>query len=211
MNTYKTLLKSASAEITEKKSRFIAYVKPIQTEESALMFINEIKNAHWDARHNVYAYVIKEENIRRYSDDGEPHGTAGMPILQVLKVMDLVNALVVVTRYFGGILLGTGGLVRAYSKAAQMAINAAGIAEMAMCCKCEIICPYDQYGKILNIISENGGCVNNTNFKELVTLSFYVVENLFNLVENKISEVTSGKIKIRFLKKEFINIKSLTL
>lgn len=210
MNTYKTLQKSASAELTEKRSRFIAYAKPVEAEESALEFIKEIKNKNWDARHNVYAYMIKDKNITRYSDDGEPHGTAGIPVLNVLKGMELTDAVIVVTRYFGGILLGTGGLARAYSRAAQMGINAAKIEEMSICCVCELTCTYDQYGKILNIISELGGYTGDIDFKDAITVKFYVLESLFNAVKKKISEITSGHIQVKLMKKEFKNIKSLS-
>jgi len=109
-DSYITVGKSAISEFAEKKSKFIGYVKPVSTEDDALSFINEIKSRHWDARHNVFAYVVRENNIARYSDDGEPHGTAGVPILDIIKRNNLQNVVVVVTRYFGGILLGTGGL-----------------------------------------------------------------------------------------------------
>ena len=209
MRSYKTLSGRASVEITEKKSKFIAYAKPIQTEQEASMFINEIRGMHWDAKHNVYAYILKEGNASRYNDDGEPHGTAGMPILNVLKGMELFNVAVVVTRYFGGILLGTGGLVRAYSKVARLSIDAAGVIEMSMCCSCQIRCTYDQYGKILNILSEIGGQPGDANFNDFVVLKFFILEKFFYLAEKKISEVTSGQVKVKLLGKEFEKTKLL--
>jgi len=125
---YKTISKEATVEMEEKKSRFIANVKPVSSEEEALEFINNIRAKYWDATHNVYAYYISGENIiQRFSDDGEPSGTAGMPVLEVIKRMELKDLVVVVTRYFGGILLGASGLVRAYSKSAALGIEAAGI------------------------------------------------------------------------------------
>lgn len=209
MRSYKTLSGSANVEITEKKSKFIAYARPIQTEQEASIFISEVRGLHWDAKHNVYAYVLKEGNVSRYNDDGEPHGTAGIPILNVLKGMELFNAAVVVTRYFGGVLLGTGGLVRTYSKSAKLAIDAAGVIGMSMCCRCQLSCTYDQYGKILNILSEVGGQPDNADFNDFVVLRFFILEELCNLIEKKVSEVTSGKVKVKLLGKEFVKTKEL--
>ena len=128
LKKYKTILAQAEAEIVEKKSRFIATVRPVKTEEEARSFIDELKKKYWDATHNVFAYQIGERNeIQRFSDDGEPQGTAGMPVLNVLKGEDVKDAAIVVTRYFGGTLLGTGGLVRAYGKAAKEVLLSAGI------------------------------------------------------------------------------------
>ena len=126
MTTYTTVKKPASAELIEKRSRFIGYVKPVKTQEEAVAFINEIKSKHWDATHNVYAYVIRGEGISRYSDDNEPQGTAGIPVLDAIRKRDITDCVVVVTRYFGGTLLGAGGLVRAYSASAKAGIDAAG-------------------------------------------------------------------------------------
>lgn len=124
--SYITLAKEAKAEIVEKRSRFIATVRPVETEEDALAFLNQLRQDYWDATHNVYAYILEENQLTRYSDDGEPGGTAGMPVLDILRREKLSNLIVVVTRYFGGTLLGTGGLVHAYSKAAKAGIEAAG-------------------------------------------------------------------------------------
>ena len=122
---YRTLHSSSQDEFTEKRSRFIGYACPVTTEDEALAFIAKIKKQHWDAKHNVYAYVLRDWQIRRYSDDGEPQGTAGIPVLDVLIKGDVTDAVIVVTRYFGGILLGGGGLVRAYGHAASIAVRAA--------------------------------------------------------------------------------------
>ena len=128
ITSYKTTEKEAQDEFVEQRSRFIGYVRPVKTEEEALAFIEEKKKQHWDARHNVYAYVLREGGIQRYSDDGEPHGTAGVPTLDVLLKSGVTDVCVVVTRYFGGILLGAGGLVRAYTKSAKLALEAAQLA-----------------------------------------------------------------------------------
>ena len=116
MTEYITVKNSGEDEFVEKRSRFIGYCKPVKTQDEAVSFINEIRSKHWDATHNVYAYVLSDGQIMRYSDDGEPQGTAGVPVLDVIKKMGIVDVVVVVTRYFGGIMLGAGGLVRAYSK-----------------------------------------------------------------------------------------------
>ena len=130
---YKTVKKGAYDEFVEKKSRFIGYVKPVTTEDEAIEFVNAVRKKHSDATHNCYAYIVRENNIMRYSDDGEPAGTAGMPILDVLRKEDLTDVCVVVTRYFGGTLLGTGGLVRAYTKGAQVGLDAAERIEKLFC------------------------------------------------------------------------------
>ena len=121
---YRTIRAAASAEFVEKRSRFIGYISPVTTQEDAAAFIDSIRSKHWDATHNVPAYIIREGNICRFSDDGEPQGTAGMPALNVLQKEGLTDCVLVVTRYFGGILLGGGGLVRAYSHAAKIAVDA---------------------------------------------------------------------------------------
>ena len=133
MKEYRTVSQEAKEEFTEKRSRFIGWIKPVKTEEEAIEYINAIKSQHWDAKHNVYAYSLREGQISRYSDDGEPQGTAGVPVLEVLTHSGVTDAVIVVTRYFGGILLGTGGLVRAYSHAASIALKSAGVVIMRPC------------------------------------------------------------------------------
>ena len=141
---YKTPTIEAHGEFTEKRSRFIGYCKPVTSEEEATRFISQIRSKHWDARHNVYAYSLREGNIKRYSDDGEPSGTAGMPVLDVIVKNEVFDVCVVVTRYFGGILLGTGGLVRAYSQAAKLALDAGKVTiSMARFPRLSLIIPRD--------------------------------------------------------------------
>jgi len=132
MNEYRTIKYEADDSFVERRSRFIGYAKPVTTNEEAVAFINEIKAKHWDATHNVYAYVLRDGQIRRYSDDGEPQGTAGIPVLDVLLKENLTDLVVVVTRYFGGVLLGAGGLVRAYSHGAKIAVVAAKMINMTL-------------------------------------------------------------------------------
>ena len=147
---YKTIAQEAQAELVEKRSRFIATAAPVQTEQEALDLLARLRQKYWDARHNVYAYILQENNVARYSDDGEPSGTAGPPVLDMLKKEGLSNLIVVVTRYFGGILLGTGGLVHAYSKSSKMGVEAAGIVRMVLCRELFINCDYTWLGKIQN-------------------------------------------------------------
>lgn len=205
-DSYVTVEKEAISEFVEKRSKFIGYIRPALTENDALSFISEIKSKHWDARHNVYAYVVRENNISRYSDDGEPHGTAGLPILDIIKKNNLKNVAVVVTRYFGGILLGTGGLVRAYSQAASSAINLARVVEMVRCYDCSLLCDYNQYGKVANIISECGGVVNKTNFSNEVEVDFYVQQSVLPKLSKKILEVSSGTLRCDVLGENFYSL-----
>ncbi len=152
---YTTIAKQAEAEIVEKRSRFIATVKPVKTEDEALAFLNELRQTYWNATHNVYAYIIEENHLMRYSDDGEPGGTAGLPVLDMLKKEGLTNLIVVVTRYFGGVLLGTGGLVHAYSKSAKAGVSAAGLLDMILCRKLTLTCAYTMLGKLQNLLSQH--------------------------------------------------------
>ncbi len=151
---YTTIAHEACAEIIEKRSRFLATVRPVETETQALDFLNQLRQEYWDATHNVYAYVLEENQLTRYSDDGEPGGTAGLPVLEILKREGLSNLIVVVTRYFGGTLLGTGGLVHAYSKAAKAGVEAAGLLDMILCRELLLDCEYTLWGTLQNQLSK---------------------------------------------------------
>ena len=193
MNTYKTVKQFAHDELTEKRSRFIGYCKPVSTSEEATAFLNEIKSKHWDARHNVYAYVIKDEGISRYSDDNEPQGTAGIPVLDAIRKRDITDCVVVVTRYFGGVLLGAGGLVRAYSAAAKLAVDAAEELEMMMCSVCELSCSYTMYGKLPSLIAGFGGVIDDSSFTDDVSIVFHIPEDSLDAFNKALSEESSGK------------------
>ena len=203
---YLTVEKDAVYELVEKKSKFIAYVKPIISEKDALSFVNNIKSKHWNARHNVYAYVVNENNISRYSDDGEPHGTAGLPVLDVIKKNDLKDIAVVVTRYFGGILLGTGGLVRAYSQATTMALNCAKIIKMYLCYDCNVFCDYNQYGRLLGIINECGGVVDDSIFSQRISVFFHLKKENFLSLSKKVMEFSSGTLCCNILSENFYGL-----
>ena len=169
--SYITVKKAAEDSFEEKKSVFIGYVKRVTTEEEAKEFVAEINNKHKDARHNCYAYIIGENmGIQRYSDNGEPQGTAGIPILEVIKKQGITDCAVVVTRYFGGILLGTGGLTRAYTKGAAIAINKAGLVEKVLGLRLSLEIDYDLYGKIQYICGQNNWYIEDTEFTNSVKI-----------------------------------------
>lgn len=194
MQSYKTVKNKSCDEFTEKRSRFIGYVCPVKTVEEATNFINEIKQKHWDAKHNVYAYILKDGNIKKYSDDGEPQGTAGVPVLDVLEKSGVTDVCVVVTRYFGGVLLGGGGLVRAYSHSAKIALEAGEIITMALCSVLSVECDYSFYGRLSTLILNCGGTVQSTDFSEKTAITFCVNQEYEDNIKNKIFEASNGKI-----------------
>ncbi len=187
-----TLAREASAEFTEKKSVFIGYAKPIKSAEEAEAFIAAIKKKHADARHNVSAYMAG--NAVRYSDDGEPKGTGGVPVLEILKKSGVDGAVVVVTRYFGGILLGAPGLVRAYSKAAAMAVEEAGIVTYRNYTECRVVCDYGLYDKLLYDIGRRTVITDNTEFGGEITLSLAVLSEEYEAFEKALFSMTNGKL-----------------
>ena len=192
---YKTVAREASDEFVEKRSRFIGYVKPVRTEEEAVAFINQKRSEHWDARHNVYAYSLREGNIKRYSDDGEPSGTAGMPVLDAIVKNEIYDVCVVVTRYFGGVLLGTGGLVRAYSQGSKIALEAGGVVLMQSCLLCEASCSYNRYGKVSSLVMENGATVDDTIYESDVKIKFHIPPGQFSQLNKKLADATSGEVQ----------------
>lgn len=203
MQEYKTVEKEASDFFIEKKSKFIGYAKPVKTQEDALEFISKIKSKHWDATHNVYAYVLRENNIQRYSDDGEPSGTAGVPVLDVMLKESLVDVCVVATRYFGGTLLGAGGLVRAYSHTSKIALEAAGIITMAQCSVMSAEVDYSFYDRLNILLSDFLAVILNTSFSDKVCVEFSVKENIVDSLNAKLIDVSNGKYALKFLRSEF--------
>ena len=193
---YKTVLENASDEFVEKRSRFIGYCKPVKTEQEAIYFINEKRSEHWNATHNVYAYSLREGNIKRYSDDGEPSGTAGMPVLDVIVKNEIFDVVVVVTRYFGGVLLGTGGLVRAYSHGSKIALEAAKPVIMQNCLVCEARCAYNQYGKVSSLIIGVGAAVDDTVYESDVLVKFHIKPDLLGTLNKKLADATSGEVTV---------------
>ena len=203
MQEYKTVEKEASDFFIEKKSKFIGYAKPVKTQEEAVEFISKIKSKYWEATHNVYAYVLRENNIQRYSDDGEPSGTAGVPVLDVMLKESLVDVCVVATRYFGGTLLGAGGLVRAYSHTSKIALEAAGIITMAQCSVMSAEVDYSFYDRLNILLSDFSAVILNTSFSDKVCVEFSVKENIADLLNAKLIDVSNGKYALKFLRSEF--------
>lgn len=187
-----TVGKETSAEFTEKKSIFIGYVAPVHSAEEAEAFIQKIKKKHSDARHNVSAYIVG--NSIRYSDDGEPKGTGGVPVLEVIKKSGVDGTVVVVTRYFGGILLGAGGLVRAYSKAAAMAIEEAGIVTYRNYTECTVTCDYSLYDKLLYDIGRRTIITDDTEFAGNIILHLAVLSEEYDAFCKAVHAMTNGKI-----------------
>lgn len=202
MKPYHTVFDKASAELTEKKSRFIANVFPVSSEEKATEILNRVRTKYWDARHNVYAYILKDGTVR-FSDDSEPHGTAGKPILDVLTGSGLTDVIIVVTRYFGGILLGTGGLCRAYSGAARLGLEASKRVLMCPSTACEIVCSYPDYQILSVLISDCGGSITSEEFTDNVKLSFSFKEEDVEAFEDALREKFSAKIKNKRIKTDF--------
>ena len=203
MQEYKTVEKEASDFFIEKKSKFIGYAKPVKTQEEAVDFISKIKSKNWDATHNVYASVLRENNIQRYSDDGEPSGTAGVPVLDVMLKESLVDVCVVATRYFGGTLLGPGGLVRAYSHTSKIALEAAGIITMAQCSVMSAEVDYSFYDRLNILLSDFSAVILNTSFSDKVCVEFSVKENTVDSLNSKLIDVSNGKYALKFRRSEF--------
>ena len=189
----KTVRQSARAEFEEKRSLFIGHVMRCDTEEEAQAFIKSIKKEYADATHNVSAYLMQGEIIARYSDDGEPQGTAGMPVLDVIRKSGVRNVCVVVTRYFGGTLLGAGGLVRAYSHAAAIAIEAAGVITYEPYAELELHCGYSEYQKYSVLLGAANAVIDNVEYAADVCVRFAIKEYECEALVKKIIETGYGK------------------
>lgn len=202
---YKTISARCEARFIEKKSEFIGYLSPVSTEDEAAAFINEIRAMHRKAAHNCYAYILRENSIARHSDDGEPSGTAGVPIYEVLRKEELTDIVCVVTRYFGGVLLGAGGLVRAYTRGAKDAVDCAGIKIMAMAVKMKISVDYPLYGRLPQILAEFGTKTETEDFGQNVEITVWVREELADLLRDKLIDACSGKAEVEIITKEWYN------
>lgn len=200
---YRTVKQQANDEYIIKHSRFIGYCCPVSSKEEAEAFIASIKSKHWDATHNVYAYIIREGNIKRYSDDGEPQGTAGVPVLSVLEKEDVTDTCVVVTRYFGGILLGGGGLVRAYSHTAKIALDKSRIITMAKAKELRIVCDYNFYGKLEAFLRSENIVILNSDFADSVSLTVRVKDDMYTVFTGKLTEMSNGKISPEIINENF--------
>lgn len=206
--TYRTIHKYGKDEIIINKSRFIGHAMPIDNEVEALEFIDRIKSEHKDATHNVYAYVLGENsNIQRFNDDGEPSGTAGIPVLEVIKKENLRNVAVVVTRYFGGIKLGAGGLIRAYTKGAKIGLEAGIIVEKVLHRRLKVRINYTSYGIIENFLNQEGYIVDNIIYDDGVNIYVNIEITDVEAFTKKISNLTSGTAEFEHLEEEYISIK----
>ena len=200
---YKTLIKREIGEITEKKSRFICTLQPVKTQEEATAFIDEMRSKYWDATHNVYAYILLDSNIKRYSDDGEPSGTSGIPSLNVLEGEGLFNVCAVITRYFGGTLLGTGGLVRAYSAAVKTAIENSLIVNKCLCNIIKIQCSYSVWGRIKNLLENKNIAIKDIVYADDIVAYVYEKKDNTDKLMAEITEKTDASAIITVEGDEF--------
>ena len=191
---YKTIYAEAKDSFIEQKSEFIGYIAPVKTGEEAVAFINKVEAENRKARHNCYAYVLKEGNISRFSDNGEPQGTAGPPILDVIVKNGLSDVCIVVTRYFGGILLGKGGLTRAYSTGASMAVSAAKIASFSEAYSFKLRLDYSFYDKLCRVLTAFGAVTINTDFAEEVEISLVIKKDSLESLKKQVADLGSGSI-----------------
>ena len=196
MESYLTVFGENTSEYVEKRSRFIATLRHCETEQEATDFINEMRSKYWDARHNVFAYSVADGSLCRFSDDGEPHGTAGKPMLDVILGSQIKNIAVVVTRYFGGVLLGTGGLVRAYSKSVQDVLQKSEVFVMLPCTACEIECNYSDHAKLLNLMENFEANITNTDFTDKIKLEFSLKSERVEDFSSKLCEAFSATLKL---------------
>ena len=194
MDAYQTLKQKGTSEYIEKKSRFIGVAVPVQTEQQALSFLQEVKKQYPDA----------QDNKQRYSDDGEPQGTAGLPVLEILKNQNLTDCAIVVTRYFGGTLLGTGGLVRAYSTAAKEAVEASQIVTASRAALCSVQCDYRQYSLVQSVLLSHSAVLTQTDFLDTVQMRFYIQTQKLKALKDQLTEATAGTVTISQEKEEFM-------
>ena len=203
MNSYTTVKELSEFHFEDRKSEFIGFAMPIACEEDAVDFIASVKKRYPDARHWVYAYVLRENSTMRYTDDREPQGTAGMPVLDVIRKNGVTDTVIVVVRYFGGILLGTGGLVHAYTEAALGALKAAKIIRYNTYSFFALTVSYSDYQKITPVLNDYGFLATDTDYTENVEIFGSVIKEDYEKIINKLTEITSGRCKIEFLEEKY--------
>lgn len=201
---YKTVTKSGFFTETEKRSKFISFAFFVENEEEVQNYLKEIKTKYYDAKHHVYAYKLEKNNSEKFSDDGEPSGTAGMPLLGVINSYELSNVLIVVVRYFGGILLGTSGLRKMYISGGCGAIESAKIEKRILCNNIEIKMNYSEYSKILNAVKKCGGVITNTDYEDDIKLIFYIEKNKTEEILKKISDIKNGENDFKIISESFM-------
>lgn len=203
MDSYRIPTKSGASEYVDKRSRFLGLVRPVGSEDEARTIIAACKKQYHDARHNCWCYLLRD-GTERYSDDGEPQGTAGMPILEVLRHENLTDCVCVVTRYFGGILLGTGGLVRAYTQGAQVAVAAAGVQRMSLYTVALIACPYNLYDIVNHLLPEYDCAVEETDYGADVTLTVTLPAGGEDRLNAGLAEATAGTVYAEVMETKFM-------
>ncbi len=203
---YVTIREYAEDVFVEKKSRFIGCVQPVETAEEAEQFIASVRRKNPEARHNVFAYVLKDGLTRRCSDDGEPQGTGGVPVLDVILKEGIVGVCVVVTRYFGGVLLGVGGLTRAYSKGARIALAAAEKMHMTTCHLLNLSCDYSFYGKLAYLLPQYNIRTIGTTFSDDVALSLLIRADRTEAFTRELTELSAGKILPELVEEQFCDM-----
>ena len=203
MQGYITVKQASMFEYEDRKSVFIGMAMPVSSEEEALTFIDSVKKRYPDARHHVYAYVLRQNSTMRFTDDREPQGTAGMPVLDVIRKNGCTDVVIVVTRYFGGTLLGTGGLVRAYTSAAIGALESAEIVKYDIYSSAEFEISYSDYGKISNVLTELNFRISDTIFEENVRIVGSILKSDVDILSEKLTEITSGKSELKIIGENF--------
>ena len=206
MSEYFVPAGSGEAEFVEKRSSFLGHVRFAETEDAAREFINDMKKKHYDARHNCWCYIIREGAVR-YSDDGEPQGTAGLPMLEVFRREGVENVVCVVTRYFGGVLLGTGGLLRAYTKSAKDALDAAGIAAVRRWVKLETVCPYSLLERMKTECLALDGAVENIEYGADVRLTLLLPEEKAEEFQARVTELSAGQSRAQTVGEELMPVR----
>ena len=203
MTEYYIPTAESEAELVEKRSRFLGQVFPVESEAAARACIEAVRKRHYDARHHCWCYRLREGGAERYSDDGEPQGTAGQPMLNVFQREEVTNVCCVVTRYFGGILLGAGGLVRAYTQAAKLALDAAGISVVRRWVEAAVPCPYALFDRVRQEVEGCGGALGETEYAAEVTVHALLPEGRVEEFCRRITELTSGTVKAALLGETF--------
>lgn len=202
VKVFRVPFEAAESEFVEKRSRFITHLWPVETEEEAQTHIREMKSKYYDARHNCWCYLLGQ-NVQRYSDDGEPQGTAGQPMLKVFERENVTNVCCVVTRYFGGILLGAGGLTRAYSKGAKDALTVAGAATMGLWSCVMIPCSYAAFERVKLEVAAHGGVIDETEYGADIMLCVSIMASEVDALQTRLTELSAGTIKLQVLGEEF--------
>lgn len=211
MSTYQTIASTNEASIEVKRSRFIAVATPVSSREEAEKFLETVRRTHYNAKHHVYAFQLRKDNLLKYSDDGEPSGTAGKPIAEILRRRSLTDLMIVVTRYFGGILLGTGGLAHAYSDAAQLVLSNTPVITMMEVTRMQCRCDYSLYGRLPSLIASFGGEIETTDFADCVLLSFIIPTENSRDFQIALRELSFGKTEAIAIETAYIQQKKTNL